>query len=474
MAELQPAGPVGRPVPRVDGVAKVTGAAHYVDDLDLPGAWHGATVRSTVAHGVLDAVDLDPDYDWTDVVVVTAADIAAAGGRNVVTLIEEDQPALVPLGGRVMHVDEAIALVAAPTRARALEARRHVRPRISARPAVLDTDAALRAEVKLYGDDNVFKRFVIRKGHGDDAAFEDAMAGADRIIEGVYPTAAQEQMYIEPQGMAAHWEDGRCFLVGSMQCPYYVHKAMKALLGCDGDGVVVTQAVTGGGFGGKEEYPSMIAAHVALLARKAGRPVKLIYDRGEDIAATTKRHPCVTRHRLGLAADGAIVAIDADVVMDGGAYLTLSPVVLSRGVLHAAGPYRCPVVRIVGRVVATNHPPHGAFRGFGAPQTTFPYERQIDKAARLLGVDPLAYRQRLALRPGDTTATGQELTFSVGSEAVLEAIARAAGPRPARDAVGAGGAPVDGGGDDGDADASTARASPAPASSGSPAAPRWR
>ncbi len=429
-------------MPRVDGVAKVTGAARYLDDLELPGAWHGVTVRSTVAHGVLEAIDLDPDFDWTDVVVVTSADIEAHGGRNVVLLIEEDQPALAPLGGRVMHVDEAIALVAAPTRARALLARKHVHPRIAARPAVFATDDALRAETKLYGDDNVFKRFTIRKGHADDAAFERAMAGAAHVIDAVYTTGAQEQMYIETQAMAARWEDGRCFLVGSMQCPYYVHKAMKALLGCDADGVIVDQAVTGGGFGGKEEYPSMIAAHAALLARKAGRAVKIVYDRGEDIAATTKRHPAVIRHRLGLAADGAIVAIDADVVMDGGAYLTLSPVVLSRGVLHAAGPYKCAVTRIVGRVVATNHPPHGAFRGFGAPQTTFPYERQIEKAARLIGVAPLAYRRRHALRSGDTTATGQELTFSVGTDEVLDAIERVAGPAPVRDGRAASGAPV--------------------------------
>jgi CO/xanthine dehydrogenase Mo-binding subunit len=227
-----------------------------------------------------------------------------------------------------------------------------------------------------------------------------------------------------------------------MQCPYYVHKAMKALLGEGGDGVVIAQSVTGGGFGGKEEYPSMIAAHVALLARKAGRAVKIVYDRDEDIAATTKRHPCRTRHRLAVDARGELAGIDIDVVMDGGAYLTLSPVVLSRGVLHAAGPYRCPIVRVRGRAVATNHPPHGAFRGFGAPQTTFAYERQIEKLARLRGEAPLALRKRLALRAGDTTATGQVLGVSVGTDEVLAAIETAAGTPPARHGTNAHGAPV--------------------------------
>jgi CO/xanthine dehydrogenase Mo-binding subunit len=424
---------IGRSLPRVDGIAKVTGRARYLDDVDAAGAWHGVTVRSTVAHGDLDAIDLDPGFDWSQVVVVTAADIAAAGGRNVVALLEDDQPALVPVGGRIRHVDEAVALIAAPTRALAFAAAAAVRQRVTPRPAVLSIDDALAARVVLHGADNVFKRFLIRKGHGADADLDAAFAAAARIVEGEYLTGAQEQMYIEPQAMLAWWDGAVARVTGSMQCPFYVHKALKALLGCDGDGVVVSQTVTGGGFGGKEEYPSVIAAHAVLLARKAGRPVKVLYDRDEDIAATTKRHPARVRHRLALDARGAPVAMDIDVVMDGGAYVTLSPVVLSRGVLHAAGPYRCPVVRIVGRVVATNFPPHGAFRGFGAPQTTFAYERQIDEAARVCGVDPLVYRRRHALRSGDTTATDQELTWSVGSDAVLDAVDAVAGPSPVRD-----------------------------------------
>jgi CO/xanthine dehydrogenase Mo-binding subunit len=426
-------------VPRVDGVAKVTGRAQYLDDLDAADAWHGATVRSQVAHGVLDAIELDPAFDWSAVTVVTAADI---WGKNAIALIEDDQPALVPIGGRVMHRDEALALVAAPTRALAFAAASAVRPRITPLPPVFDIDAALTGAQPLYGTTNVFKQFLIRKGHAVDAELDAAFAGAAQVIEGSYATSPQEQMYIEPQAMMAAWQGERCHLVGSMQCPYYVHKAMKSLLACEADGVVVTQAVTGGGFGGKEEYPSMLAAHVALLAHKARRAVKIVYDRDEDIAATTKRHPCRTIHRLAVDARGELAAIDIDVVMDGGAYLTLSPVVLSRGVLHAAGPYRCPIVRVRGRVVATNHPPHGAFRGFGAPQTTFAYERQIQKLALVRGEDPLALRKRLALRSGDTTATGQLLGFSVGTDEVIAAIEATAGAPPVRDGVSAHGVPV--------------------------------
>jgi CO/xanthine dehydrogenase Mo-binding subunit len=436
VSEAKP--PVGASVPRVDGLAKVTGRARYLDDLDAPGAWYGATVRSTVAHGVLEALDLDPSFDWSQVVVATAADVP---GVNHITLIENDQVAIVPIGGTVMHVDEAVALVAAPTKALAMAAKKAIKPRIKPLPTVFTIEDSLAVKQKLYGDDNVFKQYMVRKGHVTDAELEAVFAKAAQVIDGHYYTSPQEQMYIEPQAMMAEWDGARCYIVGSMQCPYYVHKAMKPLLGVDADGVVITQSVTGGGFGGKEEYPSMLAAHVAVLAKKAGHRVKIVYDRDEDIAATTKRHPAWTKSRWAIDAKGDILAIDVDCVMDGGGYLTLSPVVLSRGVLHAAGPYKCPVVRVRGRVVATNHPPHGAFRGFGAPQTTFPYERQMAKLARARGEDPLEIRKRLALRSGDTTATGQELGFSVGTDEVLAAVERVAGTPPEKNGT-RNGAPV--------------------------------
>ncbi len=188
-----------------------------------------------------------------------------------------------------------------------------------------------------------------------------------------------------------------------------MHRALTVLLDLPDDNVRVVQTETGGGFGGKEEYPSVIAGHAALLALKSGRPVKLVYDRLEDMLATTKRHPSIVRHRTGLTRNGRLTAMDIDVLMDGGAYSTLSAVVLSRGVIHATGPYRCDHVRIRGRVVMTNTPPNGAFRGFGAPQTLFAAEVHMERIAEDLGMDPVTLRDRNALRPGDTTATGQQL-----------------------------------------------------------------
>src|SRR2546426_889549 len=196
------------------------------------------------------------------------------------------------------------------------------------------------------GRDTVVKRLKIEKGD-----VERALAQAPVVVSGTYETGAQEHVYLETQGMIAWLEDQVLVVKGSMQCPYYVLSALKHALARDESRVRVIQTPTGGGFGGKEEYPSHIALHAALLALKAGRPVKIVYDRGEDMAATTKRHPSWVRHRTGLTRDGRLLAQDLQVVLDGGAYFTLSPVVLSRGIIHAAGPYSCDNVRISGRVL---------------------------------------------------------------------------------------------------------------------------
>jgi CO/xanthine dehydrogenase Mo-binding subunit len=194
---------------------------------------------------------------------------------------------------------------------------------------------------------------------------------------------------------------------GSLQCPYYVHKALMALCNLPAEKVRVVQMETGGAFGGKEDYPSMIAAHAVLLAMKSGKPVKIIYDRTEDMAATTKRHPSRTRHRTAVSKEGKILGGEIDFTIDGGAYATLSSVVLSRGVIHAGGPYYWPNVRIRGKAVATNVPPHGAFRGFGAPQSLFAMERHMDRIAQVVGLSPVEIRRRNFLKRGQTTTTEQ-------------------------------------------------------------------
>ncbi len=253
------------------------------------------------------------------------------------------------------------------------------------------------------------------------AAHQNLVAGADFIVEGEYRTGAQEQLYIENNGMVAIATPEEGVTVwGSLQCPYYVHKALVPLFGLPEDKVRVIQAATGGGFGGKEEYPSMIAGHAALLAWKSGKPVKIIYDRAEDMVATTKRHPSRTRHRTAVSKEGKLLGMEIDFVIDGGAYATLSAVVLSRGTIHAAGPYVCPNIRIRSHAVATNAPPHGAFRGFGAPQSTFALERHLNKVARAVGLSPEEFRRRNFLREGQTTATGQVIHEQVDMNRLME------------------------------------------------------
>ncbi len=402
---------VGTDVPRLEGHDKVTGQARYVDDLHVPGALHGFTVRSTIPSGRIVKVSRDPAFDWTGVTVCDHTDIP---GKNEVAVIELDQPLLA--AGVVRHADEPVVLVAHADRDRAIAARDAIRIEYAATPPVLTVEDSIAKRSLIYGDDNVFKEIHI--GRGDlDAGF----AGADVIVEGEYRCGHQEQLYIENNGMIAErTREGGVTVRGSLQCPYYVHKALMHAFDLPGDKVRVIQAVTGGGFGGKEEYPSLIAAHAAVLAWKSRKPVKMIYDRLEDIAATTKRHPAVIRLRTGVTRDGRLVANDISVVMDGGAYMTLSPVVLSRGAIHAGGPYRCPNVRIHCRAVATNTPPNGAFRGFGAPQTMYGMECHMDAIAERLGLDPVELRRRNAYVIGDVTPTGQTLQESVGTMEVLE------------------------------------------------------
>ena len=405
---------VGKSMPRREGPEKLTGGARYLDDLAIPGCWHGVTVRSSVAHGRIKDIRFDPAFPWAECAVVTAKDIP---GKNVVTLIEPDQPLLAD--GLVRHREEPVVLIAHPDRATAYEAAKRVTIEYEKLPAALTIEEGLALKARIFKDDNVFKSYLIEKG--DVAA---GFASADFIVEGEYFTPAQEQAYIENNAIAAYEEDGVMIVTGSLQCPYYVVKALKVLLGRDESKVRVIQTVTGGGFGGKEEYPSMIAGHAALLSLKAGRPVKIVYDRHEDMAATTKRHPAVVRQKVGLKKDGTLVAQDIDVVMDGGAYATLSSVVLSRGTLHAAGPYECPNVRVRSRAVATNTPPNGAFRGFGAPQTLFAAELHWEKIADALGVDSLTLKKKNLFKIGSVTATGQSLLESVGAGECLDIVAR--------------------------------------------------
>ena len=403
--------PIGKPFPRKEGRKKVTGQALYIDDLTFPEMLHGVTVRSPAARGRITNISFEGDIPWHQFTIVTAKDIP---GANYVALILNDQPYLA--ADFVNHPEEPVVLLAHPDKHLVEEARRNVSIEIEELPAIFSLEDSLAKKTIVWGEDNVFKKFLVAKGDVDTA-----WAHADLTVEGEYQTGAQEQLYIENNGAIAiaNSTDG-VTVWGSMQCPYYVHKALVKLFDLPEDKIRVIQTETGGGFGGKEEYPSLISGHAALLAWKSGKPVKLIYDRAEDMVATTKRHPSRTRHKTAVTKDGKLLAMEIDFVVDGGAYCTLSPVVLSRGTIHAAGPYVCPNVRIQSQAVATNVPPHGAFRGFGAPQSIFALERHMDQVARALGLSPEEFRRRNFIHEGETTATSQIIRERVDMNGLLD------------------------------------------------------
>ena len=402
---------VGTSVPRKEGRDKVTGRAKYIDDMSLPDMVFGATVRSRVPRGKIKQITFGEGVPWDDFVIVSAKDIP---GQNCIALIVDDQPCLAD--GIVNHPEEAILLLAHPNRHLLSKAVQAVNVEYEELSAVFSIEESERADRIIWGSENTFKRYLVEKGDVDNV-----WAKADYIVEGEYTTGAQEQLYIENNGVIASYDPQKGItLWGSLQCPYYVHKALMKLCSLPADKVRVVQTETGGAFGGKEEYPSMIGGHAALLAMKAKRPIKIIYDRLEDMVATTKRHPSRTRHRTAVSRDGKILGGEIEFVIDGGAYTTLSPVVLSRGTIHAGGPYYWPSIRIHGKAVATNAPPHGAFRGFGAPQSLFAMERHMDRIAATVGVSPIEVRQRNFLKTGQTTATEQTVQEPIDLEKLLE------------------------------------------------------
>ncbi len=407
---------VGHSPLRKEGRAKVLGRAEYVDDISLPNMWFGATVRSTIPRGRISSIAFDPSIPWHEFTIVTAADIP---GENTIVHLAKDHPCLAST--HVNHVEEPILLLAHPNRAVLPAAVAAVHIAYEELPAIYTIEQSEKKEQIIWGEGesaNTFKTYLMQKDRLPTP--NEVWQTADYIVEGEYRTGAQEQLYIENNGVIAEYDPETGVTVrGSMQCPYYLVHALELVFNLPSEKCRVIQTETGGAFGGKEDFPSVIGSHAALLAMKSGHPVKLCYDRAEDMAATTKRHPSRTRHRTAVSKEGKLLAGEIDFAIDGGAYMTLSPVVLSRGTIHAAGPYHWPYLTVRAKAVATNIPPHGAFRGFGAPQSIFALERHMDKIAKVVGLTPEELRRRNFLSTGDRTATGQLLKDPVDMQHLL-------------------------------------------------------
>lgn len=406
---------VGQNITRVDAKAKFEGKAKYIDDIDFPGQIYGVTLRSIHPCANIKEIKFNPDFDWSDVVTVQTKDIP---GENVFNNFNMDVPFL-PKNNRVNYVGEAIMLIAAPTLFKAREALQNVTVEYEVLEPSLNVDEGLAKKSLIYEDHNIIKQYTVKKGD-----IQKGFEQATTIFEGTYETPYQEQAYIEPQGMVAVPEENGVTIYGSMQCPYYVRKESELLFTFPPENLRVVQVTTGGAFGGKEHYPSIIASHAALLAVKSRKPVKMIYDRHEDIEATTKRHPSIVHVKTGVDDTGKLVAMEVYIIFDSGAYSMASPVVLARGTIAGAGAYNCENISILARAVATNLIPTSAFRGFGAPQVFFAIERHMTRLAEKLKIHPLSFKKKNLLRQYDVTATGQTLKDPVGLWNCFDAIAK--------------------------------------------------
>jgi CO/xanthine dehydrogenase Mo-binding subunit len=334
---------------------------------------------------------------------------------NRVHIVQDDCPVFAD--GVVEYVGDPVLMVVGPDRDEAARLASGTVVTYEELPAVLD----------VLESRTVF--FDYGFGHGDvDGAF----ATADKVYTETFETGYQEQGYLETQGIIALYENGRMTVRGSLQCPYYVHGAVAKALGMRRDDVRVVQDTTGGGFGGKEAYPSILACQVAVAAMRAnGRPVRVIFDRREDMEFTSKRHPSRSVYKIAVK-DGVVTAMDIDVIFDSGAFTTLSPVVLQRGIIAASGVYNVPNLRVRGRAMKTNTVPTGAFRGFGAPQTFFAVEMAMSHIARDMGAEPLAFKEKHVVKQGDKTSTGGRYHFPVPLKDMVETVDRMSGYRDKR------------------------------------------
>lgn len=392
-------GDISNSVIKKDHGNKAGGYALYVDDLKLDGMLHGRILRSTKAKARLEDVvvpELPAGYFYIDKRDVT--------GINEVHIILEDTPVFAD--GAVEFAGDPIGMVVG-------EDLKEV-DRIISEIIVVYEEMTPILDVKK--SDTIFFEYSYVKGD-----MEKALSDADRIITKTYETGYQEQAYLETQGMIALPNGDKITVRGSMQCPYYVHTAVKKVLGHTNEKVQIIQDVTGGGFGGKEAYPSLLACQVAVAAKKVNRPVKVIFERREDMEFTSKRHPAICTYKAAMKGRD-ILGMDIDVIYNGGAYTTLSAVVLQRGLICSSGVYRIDNLHVHGRVLKTNTVPGGAYRGFGAPQTFFAMEMMMIHLAKEVGESPLSFKKRYLVKQGDSTATNGKFHFHVPIPKMIERI----------------------------------------------------
>ncbi len=445
---MEPLTQIGQPLQRPDAVDKVTGAALYTDDYTFDGMLFGATLRSEHPHARIRSIDADAARALEGVhAVLTHADVPGDPRHG---LVENDWPVFA--GGRyaARYVGDAIALAVAETAEIAQQALALIGVDYEVLEAVTDPRDALQPDAPQLHPDrpdgNLLKHIKVR--HGD---VEAGFAASDVVVERTYRTPMTEHAFLEPEcalavpagysgvrpstskekGAAEYDSDKLTVYVGS-QIPYSDRRQVAKSLGLDDEEVRVIGTLMGGGFGGKEDIAGQI--HAALAAQVTGRPVKILYSRQESLIFHPKRHSTIIRIKTGALRDGTLVAVEAELYGDSGAYASLGEKVMTRATTHATGPYVMPHARIDCYAMYTNNAPSGAFRGFGVTQSAFAVESNLDILAAELGMDPAELRRKNVMRVGVETATGQELIESVGLLECLDKVedeirrSEAAGP----------------------------------------------
>jgi CO/xanthine dehydrogenase Mo-binding subunit len=416
---------VGRPVRKVDGPELVTGKARFAADLQFPGLLHGYARRAGVPAGRIRGIDTSDALKVPGITaVLMGKDIP---GPNLIGILPPfDQPLLAT--EEVRYEGESIALAVGSSREAARQGAAAVRVAIDALPPILTPDEALAAGArKIHPGGNITYHKKLIKGD-----VRQGFAEAEVVVENTYHTSFQEHAYLEPEAVVAvPGGDGRITVYASCQSPFHLRGHIAANLGMPASRVRVVQAYTGGSFGGKDDVATEIGCLAALAAVRCGAPVMIAHEREESIIGSNLRHAARIHYKTGARRDGTLVAREAHVLLDGGAYASESPFVTMKALIHAAGPYHVPNVYVESTAVYTNKTYCGAFRGFGVPQVTFASESQLDELAQRLGLDPLELRRHNALRAGQPTATGQVFPQSVGLLQTIERIdhlRRDAGP----------------------------------------------
>ncbi|WP_019071581.1 xanthine dehydrogenase family protein molybdopterin-binding subunit [Streptomyces hokutonensis] len=403
---------IGTSPARTDGPAKVSGTFVYSSDLSAEDMVWAATLRSPHPSALIRSIDTTAALKFPGVLdVITHADIP---GRKLFGQMKVDQPVLAE--DRVRHHGEAVAVVAAVDLETARAAAGLVHVDYDVRPPVTDAATALdAASDPVHPDGNLVAHTRIRRG----AAQSGELPAADVVVRGSYSLGMQDQAFLGTEsGLAVPTGDGGVELHIATQWLHVDQEQVALCLGLPPDKVVLKHAGVGGAFGAREDLS--LHVHACLLALRLNRPVKMVYTRTESFFGHVHRHPAELHYEHGATSDGRLLYVRADIVLDGGAYASSSPAIAGNAATHAVGPYAVPHVQVDARAVYTNNPPCGAMRGFGTVQPCFAYESQMDRLAAALGMHPVEFRQRNALREGASLPTGQVLDSPAPVAELLE------------------------------------------------------